>query len=91
MCVCVCVRERERERESERERDRVGVKASGRTWCCAAADSSSLDPQQLSSCPCCPYTAEREPQGYEPFAAHAPIQWAMKGDVVKSRGGVECG
>ena len=28
---------------------------------------------------------ERERSGYKPFALHAPIQWAIKGDVIKSR------
>ena len=29
---------------------------------------------------------EREKTGYEPFALHAPIHWAMWGDVIKNRG-----
>ena len=27
-----------------------------------------------------------EPTGYEPFAQHAPIHWAMQGYVIKNRG-----
>ena len=29
---------------------------------------------------------ERERTGYEPFALHAPIQCAVYGDVIRSRG-----
>ena len=29
---------------------------------------------------------ERETSGYEPFALHAAIHWAIKGDVIKNRG-----
>ena len=29
-----------------------------------------------------------ETTGHEPFAPHAPIQWAMNGDVIKNRGGL---
>ena len=28
---------------------------------------------------------ERETPDYEPFVLHAPIQWAVKGDVIKIR------
>ena len=30
-----------------------------------------------------------ETTGYEPFALHAPIHWAIKGHVIKNRG--SCG
>ena len=29
-----------------------------------------------------------ETPGYEPFALHAPIQWAIQGHVIKKRGGL---
>ena len=31
-------------------------------------------------------TEERERRLHSPFALHAPIQWAIWGDVIKSRG-----
>ena len=32
------------------------------------------------------WVAERETTGYEPFALHAPIQWAIQGHAIKNRG-----
>jgi len=33
---------------------------------------------------------ERERTGYEPFALHAPIQWAIEGYVTAEEGVIEC-
>ena len=35
---------------------------------------------------CCGFWDQKERTGYEPLAIHAPIQWAIQGDVIKQRG-----
>ena len=77
--VCVCEREgREREREREREGGEERETQRDRESTRGASDSPFS-----SARPGAPYQQsvqqrERETTGYEPFALHAPIQWAVQ-------------
>ena len=90
-------RERGRKRGSEREGGYAALERSsclgrggtpGLPLCPSVeAELSPMHPRSLCGIRALELRAKRETTGYEPFAVHAPIEWAIQGNVIKGKGG----